>query len=237
MDTRSSEPIRTDFMIVAACLVVVIAGLRAASGIVVPLLLAVFISLLCAGPFTWLKARKVPAFAAIILIIVLIASLFIALGTYIGVAANDFLQEIPRYQERTQAMLDRLTSWLSHYGIHIPRRMVDYLDPASILQIFTNILSGIGNAITWLFLILFTMIFVLMESQTFVGKIMSAFKSSPHMMETLGFIFQCVRKYLAIKTWISLATGISVMLWLFAIGVDYAVLWGILAFLFHSSPT
>ncbi|HPP81444.1 MAG TPA: AI-2E family transporter, partial [Deltaproteobacteria bacterium] len=48
--------------------------------------------------------------------------------------------------------------------------------------------------------------------------------------------FMCVGRYVAIKTLISIATGLSIMLWLTAIGVDYAVLWGLIAFLMHYIP-
>lgn len=224
-------------MVILACLVVVIAGLRAASGIVVPILLALFLSMLCAGPFAWLRARKVPAPIAIFLVVSFIVAIFTAFGIYIGMALNDFLQELPGYKARVLSMLDAASGWFMRYGINVPRRLVDYFDPTAVMQIFANILSGLGNIITWFFLVMFTTIFVLMESQTFLAKIRAVFtKKSPFLLDTLGFVFQCIRRYLAIKTWISLATGATVMLWLMAIGVDYAILWGILAFLLHYIP-
>jgi AI-2 transport protein TqsA len=41
---------------------------------------------------------------------------------------------------------------------------------------------------------------------------------------------------MAIKTWMSLATGIAVFIWLVIIGVNYAVLWGLLAFFLNYVP-
>jgi predicted PurR-regulated permease PerM len=46
-----------------------------------------------------------------------------------------------------------------------------------------------------------------------------------------------VRHYLAIKTWISLATGFLVTVFLVSIGLDYAILWGVLAFMLNYIPT
>lgn len=224
-------------MVAAACFVIVIAGMKAASGIIVPFLLSIFIAVMCAGPFSWLKNRKVPPALAILVIISTITAILLGLGAYIGASVNDFLQQIPQYQARIQDEFVDFIFWLRRFGIHISQRfMVDYFDPASIMQIIANILSGLGGVLTNTFLILFTVIFILMESPTFLGKIKAAFRVSAHTLETFDFIFLCVGKYLAIKTWISLATGISVMIWLMVIGVSYPVLWGLVAFLLHYIP-
>lgn len=236
MPTFTDERFRPDTLLAVACLVVIIAGMKAASGIIVPLLLAVFISMMCKTPFAWLKKKGVPALPAIVIIMTVISSALFALGSYLGISINDFLQELPVYQARFQDLLDGITSRLARYGLNVPHRVVDYFDPSSIVQIFANIIGGLGNMVTWSVLILFMVVFILMESHTFVGKIKTAFRATPDTLEILDFIFMCVGRYVAIKTLISIATGLSIMLWLTAIGVDYAVLWGLIAFLMHYIP-
>ena len=46
-----------------------------------------------------------------------------------------------------------------------------------------------------------------------------------------------MHSYLAIKTAISLLTGLLIFIWLTILGVDYAVLWGLIAFLLNFVPT
>ena len=46
-----------------------------------------------------------------------------------------------------------------------------------------------------------------------------------------------VHSYLGIKAGISLVTGLLIFIWLSILGVDYAVLWGLLAFLLNFVPT
>ena len=41
---------------------------------------------------------------------------------------------------------------------------------------------------------------------------------------------------MAIKTWVSIGTGLLVTIWLIILGVDYAFLWGILAFALNYVP-
>jgi predicted PurR-regulated permease PerM len=45
-----------------------------------------------------------------------------------------------------------------------------------------------------------------------------------------------MKRYMVIKTLISLATGILIALWLHILGVDYPILWGFLAFLLNYIP-
>ncbi|HPP80811.1 MAG TPA: AI-2E family transporter, partial [Deltaproteobacteria bacterium] len=169
MPTFTDERFRPDTLLAVACLVVIIAGMKAASGIIVPLLLAVFISMMCKTPFAWLKKKGVPALPAIVIIMTVITSALFALGSYLGISINDFLQELPVYQSRFQDLLDGITSRLARYGLNVPHRVVDYFDPSSIVQIFANIIGGLGNMVTWSVLILFMVVFILMESHTFVG--------------------------------------------------------------------
>jgi AI-2 transport protein TqsA len=50
-------------------------------------------------------------------------------------------------------------------------------------------------------------------------------------------VFQNINKYIAIKTWISLGTGLLVYFLLLIIGVDYPLLWAVLAFALNYIPT
>ena len=237
MDTSRDMPARMGFMIIAACIVVIIAGMKAASGIIVPFLLSIFIAVIGGGPFSWLIRKRVPSVLAVVIIIACVIAVLLGLGAYMGASVNSFLLEIPQYQTRIEDEFIRFIFWLRGFGINISQRVVmDFFDPASIMQIIANILSGLGGVLTNTFLILFTVVFILMESSTFLSKIKSAFRVSAHTLETFDFIFTCVGRYLAIKTWVSLATGISVMVWLMIIGVSYPVLWGLVAFLLHYIP-
>ena len=72
--TTHQAPI-AKFLIVFAAFVIVISGLKMASSLVVPFLLAVFIAMIVSPLLQWLKARHVPGGIAILLIILLILSI------------------------------------------------------------------------------------------------------------------------------------------------------------------
>jgi predicted PurR-regulated permease PerM len=223
-------------VIILACIVVVIAGMREAASIIVPFLLSIFIAIMCSGMFSWMRRKRVPAFLAISFIIVMIFGAIFGLGAYIGASVNDFIQQLPLYEKRLHDLIIMLIKWLRGFHIYISEKMIlRYLNPGSAMEIIANLLSGLGSALTYAFLIFFTVVFILIEAPSFSKKVAGGGASGTGL-DTIERIVESIEKYLALKTWISLATGVVVTVWLTILGVNYAVLWGVVAFLFNYIP-
>ncbi len=223
-------------IIILACIVIVIAGLREASSIIVPFLLSIFIAIMCSGMFSWMREKGIPAFLTISIIILIIFGAIFGMGAYIGASVSDFIQQLPFYQKRIHDLMVLVIKWLRGYHIYISERMIlRYFDPGSIMNIIANLLSGLGSALTYAFLIFFTVVFILVEASSFSKKV-KACGTSGTSLETIDRIVRSIEKYLALKTWISLSTGIVVTLWLMILGVKYPILWGVVAFLLNYIP-
>jgi AI-2 transport protein TqsA len=236
MDPEVNDGSQSRFLIILACIVIVIAGMREASSIIVPFLLSVFIAVMCGVPFSWMRLKRIPAFLAISIIVVVIFGLVFGMGAYIASSADDFFQQLPLYQKRIHLLMVMIIKWLRTFHIYISERMIlQYFDPGSVMEIIANLLSGLGSALTYAFLILFTVVFILIEASSFSKKI-SMNCVSEKSLQNIEKILKCTEKYIAIKTWISLTTGIMVMVWLMILGVNYAVLWGLVAFLLNYIP-
>jgi predicted PurR-regulated permease PerM len=237
MDTELKESRDNRILVSLACIVIVIAGMREASSILVPFLLSVFIAVMCAGPFSWMRSKGIPAVIAILLIIAVILGAMFGVGAYIGASVSDFSQQLPVYQERIHDLLITVIIWLRSFGIHVSEKMLlQYFNPGSLMQIVANLLSSLGSALTYAFLILFIVVFILIEASSFSRKLALACGASLASLETIDRVMQSIEKYLALKTWISLATGILVMLLLTVLGVKYSLLWGLVAFLMNYIP-
>jgi AI-2 transport protein TqsA len=236
MGTEIKEGGQSRLLLNLACIMIVIAGLHEASSIVVPFLLSVFIAVMCGVPFSWMRGKHIPAFLAISIIIAVIFGIVFGLGAYIASSVSDFIHQLPLYQKRIHMLVGMLIKWLRTFHIYISERMIlQYFDPGSIMDIIANFLSGLGSALTYAFLILFTVIFILIEASSFSKKV-SMNSTSEKSLETIDKILQSMEKYIAMKTWISLATGILVMVLLMALGVKYAILWGVVTFLLNYIP-
>ena len=63
------------FLLTAAAMIVVIAGLRAAQTLVIPFLLALFLAIICSPVVTWLQRRRIPNVLVAVVITTFIAPL------------------------------------------------------------------------------------------------------------------------------------------------------------------
>ena len=112
----------------------------------------------------------------------------------------------------------------------------DIFNPSSALAVAGNTLGAFGNLMTNSFLILITVIFILNEEIHFSSKLRNAVPGGQKTAAAPNRFTQSVNKYMAMKTLVSLMTGLIVMISLWLIGIDYPVLWGLLAFLLNFIP-
>jgi predicted PurR-regulated permease PerM len=104
------------------------------------------------------------------------------------------------------------------------------------MQLAGKILSGLGALLSNAFLILLTVVFILLEASGFPAKLAAAFGPEGKVFQDLELFIDKINRYMVVKTWMSLGTGVLLALWLAILGVDYPLLWGLLAFLFNYVP-
>lgn len=109
-------------------------------------------------------------------------------------------------------------------------------DAGTAIDLMRNLLAQLGNILTDGFLIYLTAVFILLEASILPGKIKAAMKNSPDTFDNLATVSDDVKKYLAMKTAISFATGIIITVWLTILGVKYPLVWGLIAFLLNFVP-
>lgn len=234
--TTHQAPI-AKFLIVFAAFVIVVSGLKMASSLVVPFLLAVFIAMIVSPLLQWLKARRVPGGIAILLIILLILSIGLILGAVIGSSVDSFRQDIPIYSAKLAVMSEAVQQGLAHRGIAIDADLwQNSFDPSAVMLWVGSALASFGNVMTNSVLILITVIFILAENTRFGDKLRIA-RGDKNSQAWLGELSSSIHGYLGIKAAISAVTGLLIYIWLTILGVDYAVLWGLIAFLLNFVPT
>ena len=94
-----------------------------------------------------------------------------------------------------------------------------------------------SGALSNMLLILFTVLFILLETSAFKKKLRSALDSPGAAFPRFAVFVDDMKRYMAIKTLINLLGGVLTAMWLAVLGVDYAILWGVLAFLLHFVPS
>ena len=237
METQNGLSRVLRIMLAAACFVVIIAGMRAAAGIMVPFLVAIFIAIICTPPLFWMQNKGVPKLAAISLIVLVLISIGYWLVVFVGASVADFTASLTMYQRQIIEESATVIQWLRGRGIVISEEMIhEYLDPTVAMQLAARVLTAISAVLTNAFLIFITVLFILLEASGMPVKYRAAFKSPEKSLEGIRRFTKSVNHYLALKTVFSLATGILISIWLAILGVEYALLWGLTAFLLNFVP-
>lgn len=135
-----------------AAFVVVIAGIKTASVFIIPLLLAVFLTLICMPLLTFLQNRGIPQLLSLLLILAFVIGVWAALATLVGTALGDFTTSVPVYQERLRSIIGDIWSWLAGYGITLDRSVFDdVFDPGRIMRLITGMLNSLGGILKTFF--------------------------------------------------------------------------------------
>jgi predicted PurR-regulated permease PerM len=218
---------------------VVIAGLRTAGPIIVPVLLSAYLAVLAAGPITWLLRRKVPTWAALPLVLTGVVGSFLLVGLLVGSSIKTFSTKLPVYEQRLAELLGGGSAWLSSVGVSVelsPNSLLGYLDAGKLANFAGTLVASVGNVLSDTAFVLLATIFILAEAAGLPRKLQAALGPATELGRFSGVVEE-LQHYLAIKTRISLTSGVLSGLLCWLVGVDYPLLWGVLAFLLNYIPT
>lgn len=222
------------FWIISASIIILVAGLKSASNIVTLFLVAILLTAISLAPFDWLKKKRVPEWAAMLSILLGIWIISFALLVLLGSSLNNFLLTIPDYQVRYEGLWESLQNFLIQYGmIEENINILSQINPGKVLSLVGSIFSGFSSLLSNSLLIILIFVFMLLEVSSFKNKLAII---SPDSLESVDMVVSSLKKYFGMKTLTSLSTGILVSIGLAILGVDFPVLWGILAFLLNFIP-
>jgi len=225
------------FLFVLAAFVIVVAGVRAAESLMVTFLLSGFFAIICAPPFLYMLRKGLPAWLSLISVVLFISLIQLLFISIISTSLTAFSQDLPIYQERLQSLTGEFISLLNTWGLDIPReRLMAHFDPSTVFKIAASTLGNLGGVLSNSFLIILTVIFMLFEGASLPAKLRVAFGADGEHMAHIQRFLDNVKQYMVIKALVSLATGLVIYIWLKVIGVDYPLLWSLLAFLFNFVP-
>lgn len=220
-----------------AMLVVIMAGIKAASPIVVPFLLAIFLAIVLNPLVKSLEKIKIPRTLAIVLLVTIIVLLMALLFSRLGSSLNEFARSLPQYRGMMLEKMRDLQEFAMRFNIEFSvDDIMKHVDPSMAMNFITRLLSHLSGAMASTFLLLMTVVFMLFEVERLPYKMQLMFDNPEQGNAILRRALNGVTHYLVIKTIISIATGIVIWLFLAAMGVRFAFLWGLLAFVLNYIP-
>jgi predicted PurR-regulated permease PerM len=185
-----------------------------------------------------MNRKGVPSVVAVSIVVLAMVVVLLGVGVAVGVSLNELSRSMPSYQHRAQEMLLDLKALAAKRGIDISDEVVlGYVNPGALMSWTPALFTALSGVLSNILLILFTVLFMLLETSVFQRKLRSALENPRAAFPRFAGYVVDLKRYLVIKTLINLLGGVLTAVWLAVLGVDYAILWGVLAFLLHFVPS
>jgi predicted PurR-regulated permease PerM len=227
----------TDWLVRAAALVVVLGALKLATPLVVTILLAAFLAIVSAPLMFWLVRRGVHRYLAVTAALSADIAFFGAMAALAASGLNALVSAMPRYEARVAALREEASFWLKTQGLPDLGDLLPTLNQADTGRFVGTAIAEVAGALSSLMLVLFIVAFLLVELLGIEDKLRFVFRHPEIGIEQFRRAAAHVQRYIVVKTAANLLTGALVWLWLAAFRVDFALLWGVCAFMLNYIPT
>lgn len=224
-------------LLAIAAFIVIVAGLKAASELLSPILLSLFVVLITAPMTQWLRARRVPGWLANTLVVLGVVAVGLLLIVFLAASIAQLTSAIPEYRALLDSEFARFEAWLASQGLESADVLkLDFFRPSRLIQLVLSFLTGLLGAVGNIGLTLFIYIYMLAGATSFSRKLKQGLSHRPRLLNKILGYGQSVSLYLLIKGWLGAMAAIGQTILLLVLGVDFAVLWGVLSFLFNFIP-
>jgi AI-2 transport protein TqsA len=227
----------TKTLLMLALGVVVAAGLKASASLLVPLLVAAFIAAATQPVVDYLTERGLPTFLAVLVTILAVAAFIVGFGALLAVAVGAFGESMPSYQAGFSRAKLQIAGWLGAWGLSRGAASVQGFELEGLAErLLAELALATPGAVSATGIVVFVMIFILLEAATFRRKVRRALHWAPQYFEDVRHAGDDLKKYLLVKTALSAVTGLLCGIVCALFGLDAALLWGLLAFLLNFIP-
>jgi len=224
------------YLVVFASVIIIIAGIKSASAIIIPFLLSLFLAIILQPAYSFFVKYKIPESLALVIVL----SIFLFLGLFVakvvGSSLHSFNANIDLYSQKLSIYYKDIVSFLQNIGIDISTKDISQIiNSKEIMSFATKAMQSMGGMFSDGFVVLFSVIFMLLESNSFKHKLVLISKDR-NRFQHIDKITSQIKNYMVLKALISAVTGFIIWGALSIIGLDYAFLWAMVAFLFNFIP-
>jgi AI-2 transport protein TqsA len=222
-----------------AGLFIIIYGMKLTASFISPILLAVIIGISVAPLASWLERKGLPNWMAFLVTIGVMILGIVGLIALLGISVSQMIATLPQYQDSLQGQKEALQTSLEGLGLGTGQiqASLGQTDPGKLLSYVGSLFGSILGGLSGLAIMLMVLIFLLLATPGLTTKLKMDFPAdSPNLARFRGLAGD-IREYVGITTWINFLVGLVNAIFLFILGVDFPILWGLLAFLMGYIPS
>ena len=201
------------------------------------ILIALFIAITGSGLLHKCAQLGFSRALSVIVVILLTSSFLMFVAIVVGMSINDINLQLPNYQANLQQKTMTLQLWLTEYNIDISQiTTFETIQPNRIFGLAVQLIQSVSSVFGSILTALFLAIFMMLGASSLAQKLQHNIGMSADRYDQIQKITLQVWHYLSIKTLTSSITGLLVFLLLSMLGINHALLWGILALMLNYVP-
>ncbi len=150
---------------------------------------------------------------------------------------TELTKQLPTYQEKVSNII---LEGFNYVNLAPPSSVQEVLTGLNLQDIFTLVLGGVTSIFSSAGIILFYVLFILLEHRYFRGKLHLMFTDEHkknQISATMDKIKKDIKSYFVIKTLVSLVTAILSYCVMVLFGLDFAIFWAFLIFFLNFIPS
>jgi len=231
--SNSSVPAR--ILVYSTFAVILTIGMKEISSILTTIFFSIFVALIFTPLVRWFKRKGIPGVLSVLLVILLLTLIISVLAVVVVGAAVQIGNQLPNYQSQITEILEELSP-------HLPS--AEELSLQSILRgiaslavnLTVSVLNGLINAGTTVGIIIVTAAFLLLGDAGDQEKVEQKTEEQPILKSRLNMFGKGLVDFIVIRTEVNLVTAIGITVILLIGGIDFAIFWGVMAFLLGYIP-
>jgi len=224
------------FLLGAGGLVLLVLGMRTASGILNPIFLAFIFAFAFQPILSWLQKKGLASWLALLITILIVFAAVLAIVFFLVVAVNELIVTIPTYQQSAGDQQSNIQAWLADNGINLDA-ILDSISFSSVFPIIENIAKAVIQTLSGTFMMLFILAFMLFETMSLPRKMVEINVNAHPFVQRFADFGNDIRKYVTVLTGINFLVGVADAIFLMILGVDFPILWGLLAWFLGYIPS
>ena len=225
------------FLILVTSISILFIIMRYAADLLAPFLISVALAIILSPLLNYLQSRHIPKTVSLVLIVLISAIPIIVLGGYIGNEAKEFTSNFHSLKAQFETLLSQVILHLQNIGIPVDQaNLKAILAQSNFSGLIENLASQASTQFSNIFLIFFTVAFMLMESQFLHNKVKKILVKSNIKLEDGMQIIAKINAYFLIKVKTSLLTAIWALAVLWFYDIPYFYMWAALTFFLNFIP-
>jgi predicted PurR-regulated permease PerM len=222
----------------AAAATIAVTGVRATADIVAPIFLALVLTVLVHPLRGRLARAHVPGWAASMVCVAIVYSIFVGLTVSLAISAARFAQLLPGYQDQLGQTVKDVTTWLDSLGVPVERlgSALDSLDLSRLTSLVSGLLGGLWGILSNLIFMGTVVLFLTFDASAFSRHLERLSQQRPALATALTTWASGTRTYLLVSTVFGLIVAVLDTAALALLGVPVPLLWGLLSFITNYIP-